>query len=49
MSSIVEVAWLKMSLPAPTPFLMFVNVNSMLAPDWIVSSCTPETFWSWWL
>ena len=33
MSSVAVVAWLKMSLPAPTSLRMFLNVSSMFSPD----------------
>jgi hypothetical protein len=41
MSVIVDVAWLKMSLPLPTSLRTFVNVSSRFSPDWIASSSTP--------
>ena len=40
-SSARPVAWSNMSLFSPTWFLMFVNVSSRLAPDWIISSSAP--------
>jgi hypothetical protein len=40
-SVMIFVVWLKMSLPAPAWFLMFVNVSSRFWPDWIASSSMP--------
>jgi hypothetical protein len=41
MSVIIDVVWLKMSLPLPPSFLMFLNVRRRFAPDWIASSSMP--------
>ena len=41
MSAIMSVVWLKMSLPAPAPFLMFVNVARRFSPCWMLSAVIP--------
>ena len=43
MSSAALVAWLKMSLPAPTSFRTSRNVSSMFAPAWTASSSAPDS------
>ena len=37
-STMMPVVWVKMSLPAPAWFLMFLKVRRRLAPSWIVSA-----------
>jgi hypothetical protein len=44
MSVMIDVAWLKTSLPLPASLRTFVNVSSRFSPDWIASSSTPVLF-----